>query len=109
MNQSHIFFDLQAELCQALGHSIRLQILHLLKENPLRVKSISEQLGMPQALISRHLAILRNVGVVVAERHGQDMVYAIANPKIVGVCEMMRAVLAEREVRRSEMLGTLEE
>jgi ArsR family transcriptional regulator len=97
-------FDLQAELCLAMGHSVRVQIIHLLREGPKRVSDIAESLGLSQATTSRHLAVLRNVGVLVSQRQGTDIIYQIGNPKITDICESMRKVLAERESQRSEIL-----
>lgn len=101
-------FDLQAELCRAMGHPIRLRIVHLLKDGPQPVLDIAQRLGISQPTVSRHLAILRNIGIALAERQGVEVIYRIANPKIVAVCDMMRAVLAEREEQRMEILETLQ-
>lgn len=97
-------FDLQAELCTAMGHPVRVQIVHLLREGPRRVNDIAKGLGIGQATISRHLAVLRNVGILSSQRQGTDMIYQISNPKITDICESMRKVLAERESQRSEIL-----
>ncbi len=97
-------FDLQAELCMAMGHSVRVQIVHLLREGPKRVSDIAESLELSQATTSRHLAVLRNVGVLISQRQGTDIIYQIGNPKITDICESMRKVLAERESQRSEIL-----
>jgi ArsR family transcriptional regulator len=97
-------FDMQAELCLAMGHSVRLQIVHLLRDEPKRVSSIAEELNISQATISRHLAVLRNVGILSTQRQGTDIIYQIVNPKITDICEAMRTVLAERESQRSEIL-----
>ena len=104
MKPQTTIFDLQAELCSAMGNSVRLQIVHLLRDNPKRVNAIAEELGVSQATISRHLAVLRNVGILSAQRQGTDMIYQIVNPKITEICEAMRSVLAERESLRSEIL-----
>ncbi|MFZ5902503.1 MAG: ArsR/SmtB family transcription factor [Chloroflexota bacterium] len=109
MRPQTTIFDLQAELCLAMGNSLRLQIVHLLREGPRRVNGIAEELGISQATISRHLAVLRNVGILSAQRQGTDMIYQIVNPKITDICETMRAVLAERETQRSEILQNFEE
>lgn len=100
-------FDLQAELCLAMGHSVRLQIVHLLREGPKRVNGIAEELGISQGTISRHLSVLRNVGILSAQRQGTDVIYQIANPKITEICETMRTVLAERESQRSEIIQNM--
>lgn len=102
-------FDLQAELCSAMGNSLRLQIVHMLRESPKRVNAIAEELGVSQATTSRHLAVLRNVGILSAQRQGTDVIYQIVNPKITEICEAMRTVLAERESLRSEIFQDIPE
>jgi DNA-binding transcriptional ArsR family regulator len=101
-------FELQAELCLALGHATRLRMIHLLKAGPQRVNQIAERLQINQPTASRHLTVLRNAGILAAHRHGTDMLYQIANPKIVEVCNMMRAVLTKRESQRSEILRDMQ-
>ncbi len=106
---SATIFDLQAELCAAMSNSIRLKIVHLLKEEPLRVSGIAEALETNQATVSRHLTVLRNAGILASTRQGTDVIYQVANPKIVSICEMMREVLVTRESQRSELLNQLKE
>ena len=103
-NYAESIFDLQSELCSAMSNPVRLQIVHLLRHGPLRVSGISEALKVHQSTISRHLSILKRVGILSATRAGTDVVYQVASPKIVDVCEMMREVLADRESKRSEMI-----
>jgi ArsR family transcriptional regulator len=107
MTSQVTIFDLQAELCLAMGNSVRLQIVHLLRKGPRRVNNIAEELGISQATISRHLSVLRNVGILLSHRQGTDVIYQIANPRITEICESMRSVLAERESQRSEILQNL--
>ena len=38
-------FDIQAEFCKAMGNATRLQILHTLRERPMTVSEIMEELG----------------------------------------------------------------
>jgi ArsR family transcriptional regulator len=104
MKQQVTIFDLQAELCTAMGHPVRVQIVHLLRSGPKRVSAIAEDLNISQATISRHLSVLRNVGILSSQRQGTDMIYQISNPKITEICESMRKVLSERESQRSEIL-----
>jgi hypothetical protein len=67
-----------------------------------------EQDSMPhrpaQATISRHLGVLRTGGVVIRHRHAQDIVYQIANPKIVSICDLMRELLIEQASSRSKLV-----
>jgi len=106
MEQEFPVFEMQAQLCQVLGHSIRLRIVNALKGGPLCVNDLVAALRtVPQPTVSRHLAVLRSAGVLSTHRSGMEVIYEIANPKIVGVCEMMRTILAERETRHFELLN----
>jgi DNA-binding transcriptional ArsR family regulator len=102
-------FEMQAELCQAMSNAIRLEIVHLLSDGPKHVGELAQAAGHPQATISRHLATLRNAGVIISQRQGQEVYYQIANPKIVSVCDLMRQILAEQALHSSEMMNELED
>ena len=102
-------FDMQAELCSAMAHPMRLKVIHLLRNGAQKVNSIAEALQVHQSTISRHLSVLRKAGILVSTREGADIFYHVANPKIVNICETMHDVLAERESELSEILVQFEE
>ncbi len=97
-------YELQARLCRAMGNAARIEMVHLLQEGPKPVGEISARLGMNQATVSRHLASLRSVGMVTTQREGHFVVYQIANPKVLTICEMMREVLAEEAAEKFRLL-----
>ena len=88
-------FEYQAEFCKAMGNATRLLILHTLRERAMSVTELVQRTDLQQPMVSRQLGILRSLGLVVCERHGKEMVYTIANPKIVEVCDLVRQVLHE--------------
>jgi DNA-binding transcriptional ArsR family regulator len=98
--------DTQARLCQAMGNRSRLKLVHSLREGEMNVSDLAELTGDTQGTVSRQLGILRNAGIVVAERRGTGMYYRIANPKIMRVCDLMREVLAEQISQRSRALNS---
>ncbi len=71
-----------AELLAALAHPVRLRIVCGLLSGGCTVTPIAECLGLPQPLVSRHLAILREAGVVSATRRGREQVYGVVHPGI---------------------------
>ena len=103
MSQRSIF-EIQADLCKCMSSAARIEIVHILRDGPQRVSEIAHNTGRTQATISRHLGVMRNGGVVIAHRHGQDVVYQIANPKIVEICNLMREVLVAESARRSNFI-----
>lgn len=103
MSQRSIF-EIQADLCQCMSSPIRIEIVHVLRAGPLRVSEIVRLTGYQQAMISRHLGVLRSGGVVIAHRQAQEVIYEIANIKIVHICDLMREVLIEEASRRSKLV-----
>ena len=96
-----IIYDLQAELCHTMGQPARLKILHALFEGAKNVGDIAKLTGYGQTVVSRHLAILKRNHLVTSKRHGQEIFYIVANPKIIEVCNLMRSVLAEQFSEKS--------
>lgn len=99
-------FELHAELLKALAHPRRLEIVQLLRDGALCVSDIYEMLDLPQANISQHLMILRDAGVVTSVRDGKQIIYKIANKKIIHASDLLREVLIE-EYQGSEIADTL--
>ena len=62
---------------RALADPTRRQILRLLKDGPRASGDIADAFPSTWATVSRHLAVLREAGLVVAERHGQTIVYEL--------------------------------
>lgn len=78
---------------QALGDNTRLRLLNLMAEQEVCVCYFVEILDAPQPKISRHLAYLRNAGIVEARREGKWMHYRIAMPPHTGAKEILRQTL----------------
>lgn len=95
-------FDIQAEFCKAMGNATRLQIIHVLREHPMKVSEIAENTGFGQSLVSRQLSTLRSVGVVECQRQGNEMIYQLADKDIGEVCDLVRKVLTAHMQRQSE-------
>lgn len=65
----------------ALADKTRLRLLNLMREDEICVCYFTEVLGESQPKISRHLAYLRNAGIVSARREGKWMHYGIETPQ----------------------------
>lgn len=69
------------DLFKAFAEETRLRIILLLSEKELCVCQIEEALGLSQVKVSRHLTILRYVGLVKCRREGTWVYYSLAEPK----------------------------
>jgi len=89
-------FKHQASICKTLADAKRLMILHELRDGEASVGQLVASLGLPQANVSQHLAILRERGIVTTRRKGTTIYYSLANPKIGEACDLVREVLADQ-------------
>ncbi|MGD1026035.1 MAG: metalloregulator ArsR/SmtB family transcription factor [Candidatus Sulfotelmatobacter sp.] len=85
-------FDMQ-QFFQALGDNTRLRLLNLMGEQEVCVCYFVEILGEPQPKISRHLAYLRNAGIVSARREGKWIHYRIVMPPHTGAFRILQQTL----------------
>lgn len=77
----------------ALADKTRLRLLNLMRDGEVCVCFFTEVLGESQPKISRHLAYLRNAGVVEARRDGKWMHYRIVRPDDSGKADVLDEVL----------------
>ncbi len=96
-------YRLQAEVLRALSNPHRLEIVHLLAEGPCEVSRLAQTMGISQPNVSQHLAVMRTIGIVEAEREGREVRYRLADPEIICACETMRGVLLRRISRMSAL------
>lgn len=61
----------------ALSEPNRLRIIEMLRERPCTVNEIVQALGLPQPLVSKHLRVLREAGMVQVRPHAQQRVYEL--------------------------------
>ena len=82
-----------AAFFRALGHPIRLGIVELLALGPMNVCELQHSLGTNLSNISRHLAVLRGVGLVVAGRYGVEMRYRLQADVVAGFQKQLDEVM----------------
>jgi len=91
----------QVELLQAVADPNRLRILGCLLVRPACVCELMQALGIPQPRISRHLRILKSVGLVQDRREAQWVEYSLA-PAPEGSLEVQVLGLVERLLAQAE-------
>jgi ArsR family transcriptional regulator len=68
-------YESRARLFRLLGHPARLQILDILAGGPCCVHVIIQRTGCRQPYVSQQLAVLREAGLIIAEREGIKVRY----------------------------------
>jgi ArsR family transcriptional regulator len=92
----------QVEMCAALGDVHRLLLLYALADEPHNVGELAQRVGLSQPAVSHHLRILRESGVVDAERRGKQMVYFPLDARIFEVLDLLRAISIDQMQRQGD-------
>jgi ArsR family transcriptional regulator len=107
MKYSEELYRLKAELCKTFSDPKRLMIISELREGEKSVGELTEELKAPQAVVSRHLAVLRHRGVVKARRDGVNIYYSLTDGKILAACDIVHEVLMTQVSRNRELADKL--
>jgi ArsR family transcriptional regulator len=94
----------KADIFQALGHPTRIAIVELLRDGELPAGTIQERLGIEQANVSQHLAILRNRQILTNRKVGNQVLYSVRNPVLIEVLDIMRRYLQANLKETVQML-----
>ncbi|MBK6391094.1 MAG: helix-turn-helix transcriptional regulator [Saprospiraceae bacterium] len=82
--------DHAANMLKVIAHPLRLTIVDLLIQNgPLTVLEIQHQLGLEQAIASQHLILLKDKGVLNAEKVGRNRYFSLAYPNMKNIIHCM--------------------
>ena len=95
--------ELVTSMCKALNDSKRLLLLYALRYGRYTVTELCELIEAPQSNTSQHLAVLRDRGLVEAERQGNNVVYSLRHPKVIGAIDVLRNVMSDELERQTAL------
>jgi ArsR family transcriptional regulator len=104
---THDISQLEANLCYAFVDPTRILILYALNEHPHNVTELTRQLGTAQPKISRHLKVLRDLGLVRATRQGVVITYELADYRLIEALNILRNVLKDSIAVRANLIETM--
>ena len=99
--------QLHAEICHAISDPNRILILYELREGPRNVGELAENLSLSQPTVSRHLKVLRDRRMVLAEREGTNVYYTLADQRVIQALNLLREVLAGILDQRTALMEEL--
>jgi DNA-binding transcriptional ArsR family regulator len=95
----------KSKIFYALSDTIRLEIIEFLRDGEKCVCEIVPQLNLIQPLVSRHLKILKETGLIRCRKDGTKRMYSIVDPKIFTVIDNITPEIAH--VLKAEILKNL--
>ena len=88
-------FEARAQILKALAHPTRLFIVDQLSRKERCVCKLTDMVGADMSTVSKHLGILKGVGLVEDEKRGSQVFYKIRCLCVLGFLDCVESVLKE--------------
>lgn len=90
----------RSEIIKAMAHPSRLFIVEELRKGERCVCELTAMIGSDISTVSRHLSILRNAGIVVDDKRGNQVFYTLKTPCILNFLGCVEGVIEANAVER---------
>jgi DNA-binding transcriptional ArsR family regulator len=98
--------DRASAICRALSHPVRRELLSGLLGGECDVSYMTDNSGVGQPTVSKHLAMLRQAGLVTVRVDGRRRCYSLAQPEVVlQLLELLRKLEAGETVSGEPVSG----
>jgi DNA-binding transcriptional ArsR family regulator len=86
----------KAQFFRALAHPARIRMLEILVGGGRTVQELQEALALEQPVVSQQLAVLRNQGIVSAQKEGLSVRYTVRDPLVGDLLDVARRIFDNR-------------
>ncbi|MBP6398654.1 MAG: winged helix-turn-helix transcriptional regulator [Saprospiraceae bacterium] len=100
-------FELHADVCKALGHPLRIEVIDVLQEKELCFTDILEITGGLKSNLSQHLSLMTKKGILKSRRDGQSTYFSLSSNKVAQACRLMREVLIDNLKKNQKLIEKL--
>lgn len=98
-------FEARSAVVKAMAHPTRLYIVDRLSEREHCVRELTELVGADISTVSKHLAVLRNAGIIESEKRGTEIHYALRVPCVLKFFSCVESVLKKNSEERLRLLA----
>jgi DNA-binding transcriptional ArsR family regulator len=93
-------YKLKAQVAKALSHESRLMIIDALREKDMCVGELTDLIGVDQSTVSKHLSILKNIGLITDSKERSNKVfYHLTMPGICYFSELSMELIKQSTPR----------
>jgi DNA-binding transcriptional ArsR family regulator len=97
--------QLVARRFAVLSEPMRLRLVHALFDGEMSVNALVAETGGTQANVSRHLQTLTQAHILSRRKEGLQVFYAIADPTIFKLCDLVCGSLEKQVAKQAQALG----
>lgn len=99
---------MQSEICKTFANPLRLNIIKMLCNKEMNASTIIKKTGVSKANLSRHMALLKENGIVESVRKGRSVFYKISDNRIEKACTLMSEVTLNNLRKKRDILNKIE-
>lgn len=103
--KNHQRYEARAKIAKALAHPSRLMMLDLLGKTEMSVTEITKAVGTDQSTVSKHLAILKETGLIDGRKEGTTSFYRVTCGCLSGFFSCLEAMVVSDIKRRQASVG----
>ena len=96
--------QLHARICSAISEPNRILLLYAVADKPLNVNNLAEVVGISQSAASRHLKVLRERGLIQAQRDGTQVIYSLADDRFIQALDLLREVMLDQLSQQADLI-----
>ena len=100
-------YEMRAHILKAMAHPSRLMMIDAMNEGgEMCVHELVELVGSDQSTVSKHLAILKQTGIVDDRKEGQRSFYRVVRPCVMNFFECVERVIEENLDAQKEIVSS---
>lgn len=103
-----LIYEERAKIIKALSHPVRIFMIEELEKGERCVNELHEMIGYDMSTISKHLSILKNVGIVDDRREGTSSYYHLRVPCILNFFGCVHEVMQSNARQSSDIIKSIE-
>ena len=97
-------YEARAKIAKAMAHPSRLLMLDLLQKQEMCVSDLTDEVGADQSTVSKHLAVLKDVGLIDVRKEGALSYYGVTCGCLDGFFSCLESVLkSDVELRKTTL------
>ena len=102
--QEKNLYEAKAKVLKALAHPTRLWMVEQLSDGEKCVYEFVDQIAADFSTISKHLSVLKQAGIVEADKCGKQVYYTLKVPCVLNFMSCVEAVLESNAKTQAELV-----
>ncbi len=103
MSKDKEIYKLHAEVCKAIAHPLRLEVIELLHAEELCFSDILSITGGLKSNLSQHLSVMVAGGILNTRKDSRCNYYSLSSGKVAEACGLMKSVMMDAMLKQREM------